>query len=76
MAERRAFAGLLLFPTDYRYYVTAVLVHDSASRPFAMPTSTARRPLYQQVRRAAFRARRPAENRLTVAIPAGVRSDH
>ena len=47
-AERKAFAGLPFYPTDYRYYVEATLVRDSTSRPFEMPTSTARRPLYRK----------------------------
>jgi uncharacterized protein (DUF1684 family) len=47
-AERKAFAGLPFYPTDYRYYVEAALVRDSTSQPFAMPTSTARRPLYRK----------------------------
>ena len=44
-AKRKTFAGLPFYPTDYRYYVEATLVRDSTSRPFEMPTSTARRPL-------------------------------
>ncbi|GAA4037338.1 DUF1684 domain-containing protein [Hymenobacter glaciei] len=47
-AERQAFTGLPFYPTDYRYYVEATLVRDSTSQPFAMPTSTARRPLYRK----------------------------
>lgn len=47
-AERATFAGLPFYPTDYRYYVEATLVRDSTSQPFAMPTSTARRPLYRK----------------------------
>jgi uncharacterized protein (DUF1684 family) len=47
-AERAAFAGLPFYPTDYRYYVEATLVRDSTSQPFAMPTSTARRPMYRK----------------------------
>lgn len=47
-AERREFAGLPFYPTDYRYYVAATLVRDSTSQPFAMPTSTARRLLYRK----------------------------
>ena len=47
-AERAAFAGLPFYPTNYRYYVEATLVRDSTSQPFAMPTSTARRPLYRK----------------------------
>ena len=47
-AERKAFAGLPFYPTDYRYYVEATLVRDSTSRPFEMPTNTARRPLYRK----------------------------
>ena len=47
-AERQGFSGLPFYPTDYRYYVEATLVRDSTSQPFAMPTSTARRPLYRK----------------------------
>ena len=47
-AERQAFTTLPFFPTEYIYYVEATLVRDSTSRPFAMATSTARRPLYRR----------------------------
>ncbi len=47
-AERRAFAGLPFYPTHYAYYVAATLVRDSTAQPFAMETSTARRPLYRK----------------------------
>ncbi len=47
-AERAAFAGLPYYPTDYRYYVEATLVRDSTSAPFAVATSTARRPLFRK----------------------------
>ena len=47
-AERRDFAGLPFYPTDYRYYVEATLVRDSTARPFEMPTSTTRRPQYRK----------------------------
>lgn len=48
VAERREFGGLPFYPTDYRYYVEATLVRDSTAQPFAMPTSTARRPPYRK----------------------------
>ena len=47
-AERREFTGLPFYPTRYSYYTAATLVRDSASQPFAMETSTARRPLYRK----------------------------
>ncbi|MCC3151908.1 DUF1684 domain-containing protein [Hymenobacter sp. BT770] len=46
--ERRTFKSLPYYPTRYRYYVVAQLVRDSTSQPFAMETSTARRPLYRK----------------------------
>ena len=48
LAERRAFNTLPFYPTQYDYYVEATLVRDSTSAPFAMKTSTARRPLYRK----------------------------
>lgn len=47
-AGRQAFTGLPFYPTSYAHYVEAALVRDSISQPFAMPTSTARRPLYRK----------------------------
>ncbi|HEX8329127.1 MAG TPA: DUF1684 domain-containing protein [Hymenobacter sp.] len=47
-AERRAFKTLPFYPTDYAYYVEATFVRDSTSQPFAMETSTSRRPLYRK----------------------------
>lgn len=47
-AERRAFKTLPFYPADYAYYVEATFVRDSTSQPFAMETSTARRPLYRK----------------------------
>ena len=47
-AERKALASLPFYPTQYRYYVTATFVRDSTSRPFAMETSTTRRPTYRK----------------------------
>lgn len=47
-AEQQAFTTLPFFPTEYSYYVEATLVRDSTSRPFAMETSTARRPMYRK----------------------------
>ncbi|GAB3293234.1 DUF1684 domain-containing protein [Hymenobacter humi] len=46
--ERAAFQALPYYPTRYSYYVEAQLVRDSTSRPFAMETSTSRRPLYRK----------------------------
>lgn len=47
-AEREAFKTLPFYPTRYAYCVVANLVRDSTSTPFAMETSTARRPLYRK----------------------------
>ena len=47
-AERQAFTTLPFYPTRYAYMVQAQLLHDSTSRPFAMETSTAHRPLYRK----------------------------
>ena len=47
-AERRGFQSLPYYPTRYGYYVDAQLVRDSTSQPFAMQTSTDRRPLYRK----------------------------
>ena len=47
-AERRAFTTLPFYPTRYAYVVQAQLLRDSISRPFAMETSTAHRPLYRK----------------------------
>ena len=47
-AERQNFVGLPFYPTRYAYYVAATLVRDSTAQPFAMETSTARRPLYRK----------------------------
>lgn len=47
-AERQAFQTLPFYPTRYAYCVEATLVRDSTSAPFAMQTSTARRPLYRK----------------------------
>src|SRR5687767_2130371 len=46
--ERAAFQTLPYYPTRYSYYVEAQLVRDSTSQPFAMETSTSRRPLYRK----------------------------
>ena len=46
--ERAKFRSLPFFPADYSYYVQATLVRDSTSQPFAMPTSTDRRPMYRR----------------------------
>jgi uncharacterized protein (DUF1684 family) len=47
-AERQALTSLPFYPTQYRYCVAATFVRDSISRPFAMETSTARRPTYRK----------------------------
>jgi len=47
-AERQAFTALPFYPTRYAYVVQAQLLRDSTSQPFAMETSTARRPLYRK----------------------------
>lgn len=46
--ERQHFTTLPFYPTSYAYYVEATLVRDSTTQPFAMTTSTARRPLYRK----------------------------
>lgn len=46
--ERPAFQSLPYYPVRYAYYVAARLVRDSTSAPFAMVTSTDRRPLYRK----------------------------
>lgn len=45
---REKFTGLTFFPTNYQACVLARFVRDSSRAPFPMPTSTARRPLYQK----------------------------
>ena len=47
-AERGAFTTLPFYPTNYGYCVTATLVRNSTSQPFAMQTSTGRQPLYRK----------------------------
>ena len=47
-AERQGFSTLPYYPSNYAYYVVAKLVRDSTSQPFAMATSTERRPLYRK----------------------------
>ncbi|MDB5268312.1 MAG: hypothetical protein JWP58_1352 [Hymenobacter sp.] len=47
-AEQKTFTTLPFFPIEYSYYVEATLVRDSTAQPFAMETSTARRPLYRK----------------------------
>ncbi len=47
-AERRKFKSLPYYPNRYGYYVAAQLVRDSTAQPFAMETSTDRRPLYRK----------------------------
>ena len=47
-AERQAFQGLAYYPVGHAYCVAAVLVRDSLAQPFAMETSTGRRPQYRK----------------------------
>jgi uncharacterized protein (DUF1684 family) len=47
-AEQQALVSLPFYPTRYGYYLTATFVPDSTSQPFAMETSTARRPTYRK----------------------------
>ena len=47
-AEQQAFSTLTYYPTNYDYYLTDKLLRDSTSRPFAMETSSTRRPLYRK----------------------------
>ena len=47
-AEQQALASLPFYPTRYGYYVAATFVRDSTARPFAMETSTGRRPTYRK----------------------------
>ncbi|TGE05387.1 DUF1684 domain-containing protein [Hymenobacter fodinae] len=47
-AVREKFTGLAFFPVNYSACVLARFVRDSSQAPFPMPTSTARRPLYQK----------------------------
>lgn len=54
-AERRRFQTLPYYPTRYQYYVEAQLVRDTTSQPFAMETSTDRRPLYRKYGELRFR---------------------
>jgi uncharacterized protein len=46
--EREQFKALPYYPVNYDYYVAARLVRDSTSQPFAMVTSSPRRPLYRK----------------------------
>lgn len=45
---RETFTGLAFYPINYSTCVVARFVRDSSQAPFAMPTSTTRRPLYQK----------------------------
>lgn len=47
-AERQAFKGLAYYPVGHAFCVEAVLVRDSLAQPFAMETSTGRRPQYRK----------------------------
>lgn len=42
------FDGLPFYPIDPQYRLTATFVRTPGSRPFAMPTSTPRRTIYEQ----------------------------
>jgi uncharacterized protein (DUF1684 family) len=47
-AVRRKFTSLPFFPVRYSACVQARFVRDSSQAPFAMPTSTDRKPLYRK----------------------------
>ncbi len=47
-AERQGFKGLSYYPVGHAYCVEAVLLRDSLAQPFAMETSTGRRPQYRK----------------------------
>jgi len=46
--ERKKLKSLPFYPADFAYYVEARFVPDSTSLPFAMETSTERRPMYRK----------------------------
>jgi uncharacterized protein (DUF1684 family) len=46
--QRRKLKSLPFYPVGYEYFVQARLVRDSTSLPFAMETSTERRPMYRK----------------------------
>ncbi|WP_303309437.1 DUF1684 domain-containing protein [Hymenobacter sp. BT730] len=46
--DRAAFTGLPFFPVNYAVCVEGRFVRDSLSAPFAMQTSTSRRPMYRR----------------------------
>jgi uncharacterized protein (DUF1684 family) len=46
--DRAAFTGLPFFPVNYSVCVEGRFVADSLSVPFAMQTSTSRRPMYRK----------------------------
>jgi uncharacterized protein (DUF1684 family) len=48
VAVRKRFKGLPFFPVNYAARVEARFVRDSLSAPFAMETSTERRPMYRK----------------------------
>lgn len=52
--DRAAFTGLPFFPVNYAACVEARFVPDSLSVPFAMQTSTSRRPMYRKYGEAYF----------------------
>ncbi|GAA4356798.1 DUF1684 domain-containing protein [Hymenobacter saemangeumensis] len=47
-AERKKLQSLPFYPISYAHYVEARFVPDSVSLPFAMQTSTERRPMYRK----------------------------
>jgi len=48
VGERRRFKGLVYYPVDSVFRVTATLIRDSTQQAFPMKTSTARLPLYRK----------------------------
>ncbi len=52
--DRRKFKKLPFFPVDLSYRVTARFVRTQQALPFQMPTTTARRPIYEQYAEAHF----------------------
>ena len=53
-ADLEAFAGLPFFPIDEKYRVIARFVRTRGSKPFKMPTSTDRLPIYEKYGEAHF----------------------
>ena len=52
--DRQHFSGLPFYPIDTAYCITATFVPTPGSLPFAMPTSTPRRTIYEQYGEAHF----------------------